>query len=107
MNYLLWPNWFLDRPIVLGRPDLQESFTEFFYRIRLIIPNPEDRAKWLQTISSDDELRLYVLDILLNAEKVFRSEAEMDAAMIRSLRNAGKEDLDEDRKDSCRIHSNE
>jgi len=91
-NLLLWPRWFLEGPIIVGRPDLAQSFTEYFYRIRLIIPDPDIQKKWLQAIANDSEVRLFVLGKLMKAEKAFRGEADLDAEMIRYLQNTSTQD---------------
>lgn len=91
-DFLLWPRWFLEGPIIMGRPDFAQSFTEYFYRIKLIIPDPDIQKKWLQTIANDSEVRLFVLGKLIKAEKAFRGEADLDAEMIRYLQNARTQD---------------
>jgi len=91
-DFLLWPRWFLEGPIIMGRPDLAQSFTEYFYRIRLIIPDPDIQKDWLQTIANDSEVRLFVLGKLIKAEKAFRGEADLDAEMIRYLQNVVTQD---------------
>jgi DNA-binding PadR family transcriptional regulator len=92
-NLLLWSRWFLEGPIIMGRPDLAQSFTEYFYRIRLIIPDPDIQKKWLQTIANDSEVRFFVLVKLIKAEKAFRSEVDLNAEMIRYLQNARQDSV--------------